>query len=212
MRFPYLPLFTLLLLSFPASALPGTSVTPQSLNLNVRSAQASRLVLLSDAHVSQVEAYRSQSGHEHLKFQITVAGVRYGAIEFDTPYSPAVAAGLQRGPVRLIGVWDSYQGEPSFTVLKVLGEPVSSATAGTLLRIDDAVISLSSIEKYTSAAHKVHVLYRFKVGTSSYQGVIYDGDWTSATLATLRSGHATLYGSWSKYRNQPSFVTRRVAP
>lgn len=223
MRSNLLTFSVLTLLSFNAFAFPGRSTTPQALGLSLtlRPAEQAQLVLLEHARISGVEAFHSRSGKDHLRFRIAVEGASYAAIEFDTPYTQSLAAQLQTGPVRLVGVWSSYQGQPSFTVMKVLPQtpPVSTvrsqtgeAPAGALLRIDAATISVSSIEKYTSAAHKVHVLYSFTVGAKNYRGILYDGTWTSKTLATLRSGHATLYGSWSTYRDQPSFVTTQVSP
>ena len=224
MRFNRRHFAVLAFFSLNASALPGNTTTPQALGLNLalRPEEQSQLVVIENARVSKVEAFRSQAGRDHLRFQISTDGESYPAIKFNTSYTQATAQALEGGPVRLVGIWSSYRGEPSFTVMKVLAQaavrPVAgnqatgNVPAGTLLRIDSAVITVASIEKYTSAAHKVHVLYNFKVGAKAYQGVLYDGDWTSKTLNVLRSGHATLYGTWSEYRSQPSFVTKRVAP
>lgn len=89
--------------------------------------------------------------------------------------------------------------------------PVIRATStNTLLIIRDVSISVNSIEKYISNAGKVHIRYTFFSQGRPYQAIVYAGKWNSTTLARLRSGRASLIGTWSSYKGAPSFVTERV--
>lgn len=40
--------------------------------------------------------------------------------------------------------------------------------------------------------------------------MLYAGRWSTRTLDALRSGRATLYGTWGAYEGKPSFVTEKV--
>lgn len=98
-----------------------------------------------------------------------------------------------------------------FTSANAIGLPtVNVASSKTRLIIRDAQINVGSIQKFTSKAGKVHIQYSFTVAGESYQAIVYSGQWNSTTLSRLRSGRASLIGTWTTYQGRPSFVTEQV--
>lgn len=215
MRLPPLLLVAVLLSGTFAGALPGRPTTPQALGLTLALSgdEARKLVLIEGAHASQVSTFHSNAGRTHLKFKIEVEGQTYEAIMYEGEWTPADQERLSAGTVHLVGVWGTFANRPSLTVRRVLTRaPQVTATAAKkpLLKIVDAQINLASLQKFTSRAQKVHLTYTFNVNGKTYQGVLYAGSWSTPTLDLLRSGRATLYGTWSTYANKPSFVTEKV--
>ena len=212
---------TLLLAAFLLSgavvALPGQSVSPQALGLNLalRSGEASKLVYINNARISEVSAFTSAAGRSHLKFTLSADGETHQAIIFAGEWKPEDQAILTKGIASLVGVWSTFANQPSLTVKKVSAAPYApSATAAakgnTVVRIDGAQVNVPSVQQFTSAAQKVHVTYTFSAGGKTYQGVVYAGTLTPALLDRLKAGKVTLYGSWSTFDGKPSFVTTRV--
>ena len=136
------------------------------------------------------------------------------AIMFAGDWTPTDRRALESGSASVAGVWGTFANRPSLTVKKVSDTPMGTqsapAAAAQVVRIDRAAVNPASIGKFTSATQKVHVTYTFTVNGKTYQGVVYAGTWTSATLDALRAGMVTLYGTWSSFEGKPSFVTRRV--
>lgn len=206
-----------LLMFSAAAALPGVSTSPQALGLNLalKSGEVSKLVYINGAQIRNVQPFVSAAGRTHLKFSFTAEGEVHQAIIFAGEWKPADQAQLARGTASLVGVWDSFANQPSLTVKKVSATAFSpqgqaAPARAQVVRIDRAQVNVPSIRKFTSSAQKVHVTYTFTVAGKVYQGVVYAGTWTSATLEALRSGRATLYGTWSTYAGKPSFITTRV--
>ncbi|WP_019009575.1 hypothetical protein [Deinococcus aquatilis] len=199
-----------------ASALPGQTTTPQALGitLSLRGDDARNLVVIEGARASGQTLFRSNAGRTHLKFKVAVEGQTYEAIMFDGDWKTADQSQLSAGPVRLVGVWDTFNNQPSLTVKRVLATktaaPVVTSVSKPLLKIAGAQINLASLQKYTSTAQKVHLSYTFNANGKTYQGVLYAGSWSTPVLAVLRSGRATLYGRWSTFDGKPNFVTERV--
>lgn len=219
-----MPARTLLLLAAllggSSMALPGQATTPQALgvSVNVRANDVGRLVLIQRAVPSQVEVFQSRAGQQHLRFKASIDGQTYAAIMYSGDWTPADQARLGAGQVQLVGLWDTYANAPSLTVKKVLGgatrpvPPAGASGTAPLLKIAGAQIHVANIQKYSSAAQKMHVTYTFAVNGKSYQGVMYAGTWSTPSLSLLRSGGATLYGRWGTYQGKPNFVTERVGP
>ena len=206
------------LLGGASMALPGQATTAQALGggVNVRANDVGRLVLIERAVPSQVEVFQSRAGHQHLRFKASIDGQTYAAIMYSGDWTPADQARLGAGQVQLVGLWDTYANAPSLTVKKVLGgapaPPAGAPGTAPLLKIAGAQVHVTNIQKYSSAAQKMHVTYTFAVSGKSYQGVMYAGTWSSTSLSLLRSGRATLYGRWGTYQGKPNFVTERVGP
>ncbi|WP_158590254.1 hypothetical protein [Deinococcus sp. RM] len=207
---------TALLLLGAASALPGQPTSPQALGvtLALRTGEAAKLVLLNSVRVSGVHTFTSASGRTHLKFTLGTSEGPFDAIMFAGDWTAADRRALESGSASVAGVWGTFANRPSLTVKKVSATPMGTqpvpAAAAQVVRIDRAAVNPTSIGKFTSAAQKVHVTYTFTVNGKTYQGVVYAGTWTSATLDALRAGTVTLYGTWSSFEGKPSFVTRRV--
>ncbi|WP_188904856.1 hypothetical protein [Deinococcus aerophilus] len=195
------------------ATLPGAPTTPAQLgtSISLRSNEEGRLVLIRGAQTSGVETYKSKSGLTHLRFRLTSGGASYAAIAYENQWTPALRRALEAGRVDAAGVWETFQGAPSFT-LKYVVAPLSTATttaARNLLRIRDAFVPEGSVQKITRAQN---VTFTFLVGSEIYQGVMYAGSWNSAALDLLLSGRVTLYGHWETFEGRPSFVTTRVTP
>lgn len=215
-----LPVFLIAtLLASPASALtlPGQSTTPQAAgaqNLLLRTDERRRLVYINNVKVSNVEAFTSNSGKKHLRFRLTANGATYGGIIFAGDWTPADQTLLQRRTAHLLGVWGEFDGQPSFTAMRVFGSPIvpnAKAPREQTVQIRDVQVLTPTVAPYRSAAGKQHLTFSFVVNSKTYQAVAYDGDWTADTARLLRAGRATLYGSWAEYRGKPSFVVNRVA-
>lgn len=209
-------LFVAAALLVSPQALPGKATTPQALGitLTLRGDEARKLVLIKEASASQVSLFRSNGGRTHLKFRIEAEGQTYEAIMYQGEWNAADRERLAAGPVDLVGVWGTFANQPSLTVKRVLTQSPQAAPATAakkpLLKIEAAQINVGSLQKFRSAAQKVHVTYTFTVNGKTYQGVLYAGSWSTPTLDLLRSGRATLYGWWSTYADKPSFVTEKV--
>ncbi|GGK85708.1 hypothetical protein GCM10010844_00280 [Deinococcus radiotolerans] len=179
--------------------------------MSLRGNEAQNLRLLSEARPSQVTVFRSASGRSHLKFNVEVEGKTYAAIMYEGDWTAADQERLKAGSVNLVGLWDTYANQPSFTVKRLLSQaPALPSTSKPLLKIASAQVNVASIKKFTSRNQKVHVTYTFTVNNKTYQGVVYAGDWSSVTLDALRSGKATLFGTWGTFENKPNFITQRV--
>lgn len=214
--------FLFLALSLTA-ILPGVSTTPAQLgtSINLRSSEVNRLVLIRGVQISGVEDFKSKSGLTHLRFRLTSGSTTYTAIAYQNDWTPEIRRALQSGRVDVAGLWDTFQGVPSFTLKHALvaGRPAPASTpaprdtsTGALLRIRDAFVPPGNVQKITSRAQARHVTFTFLVGNKSYQGVMYAGTWNSAALDLLRGGRVTLYGRWGTFEGRPNFITTRVTP
>ncbi|MDL2345710.1 hypothetical protein QOL99_16375 [Deinococcus sp. MIMF12] len=201
------------------ATLPGVSTTPAQLGttLKLRSGEASRLVLIRGAQISSLEQFQSKAGLTHLRFRLSSGGRSYSAIAYQNDWTPAMRQSLESGRVDAAGVWDTFQGAPSFTLKHAVaagtqGAASPNSTSAELLRIRGAVITPGSVQKFTARSQARHVTYTFVAEGKTYQGVMYAGTWNSAALDQLRGGRATLYGRWGTFENRPNFITTRVAP
>lgn len=206
------------------ATLPGVPTTPAQLGttLNLGRSEAGRLVLIRGAQISGLEQFQSKAGLTHLRFRISAGGASYSAIAYQNDWTPAMRRALESGRVDVAGVWDTFQGAPSFTLKHaVLTGAQAAAPANTtsstgasrdLLRIRSAAITPGSVQKFTARSQARHVSYSFMVDGKSYQGVMYAGTWNSAALEQLRSGRATLYGRWGTFEGRPNFITTQVTP
>lgn len=218
-KFHLLALAFCLTLSFTnALSLPGQATTPQAAgvpNLLMRSDEADKLVFINGVKVGEVEPFTSQAGKKHLRFKMTVAGTTYPAVMFEGDWKPADQTNLAKGNVHLLGVWGTFGDKPSFTAMRVFTQPIKpdpKAPKGPQnVMIRDAQILVSTITEFTSSAKKVHLTYSFTVNGKTYQAIIYSQNRTPEFSKFLRSGKATLYGTWAEYNGKPSFVTERVS-
>lgn len=188
--------------------------------------QEARLVWLEDVEVSAVERFTSNSSREHLRFSLHVDGQRFGAIFYAFDWTDEDLRRLQTGRVSLIGLWETFQGEPSFVAKwaeasdgAYLSSGNHSSTQGSanahsssreLVRIANA--QTYGVEKFVSKSLRMHVRFGFTLDGDprSFDGVIYEGVWSSSLLDSLRQGTATLVGYWDEFQDSPSFVLERV--
>lgn len=200
-----------------ALSLPGQSTTPQAIgakNLLLRTDERDKFVFVNNVKASAVEPFTSSKGRKHLRFQMTVAGSTYPAVMFEGDWKPADQVNLQKGNVHLAGVWGKFDDKPSFTAMRVftsLIKPDANAPKVTpTLMIRNVQVHIPSVTQFTSTSKKVHLTFSFVTEGKNYQGVVYDGNWTSETAKMLKSGRANLYGTWAEYNGKPSFVTEKV--
>lgn len=207
----------LILSQVQALSLPGQSTTPAAAgvpNLTLRTDEWDRLVYINSVKVSNVEGFTSQSGRKHLRFQMNVAGASYAGVMFDGDWKASDEVNLKKGVVHLLGVWGEFNNKPSFTAMRVFTTPIkpnpNAAKGPQQVMMRGAQILPNTVAQFTSAAKKVHLTFAFVVNSKTYQGVVYDGDWTPDTAKILKGGKATLYGFWAEYNGKPSFVADRV--
>lgn len=213
-------MFKLLLFSMLLTGtLPGQPTTPAQLQatLPLRPSDMSRLVLLRNAAITNLEDFTSASGRRNLRLTITVAGTPYAAVAYQGEWTPALRAALASGQADVAGVWATFQDAPSFTVKFAVpagrvAAPKTDTASAPLLRIRDARVTPGSVRKFVAQSQATHVTYTFTVGGKAYQGVVYAGVWNSSVLTRPRSGNATLYGRWGTFEGKPNFVTTRVEP
>ena len=219
------PMLTFLTVALSlTTTLPGTPLSAVQLDATIKlsSDEARRLVLIRGAQISGLEQFQSKAGLTHLRFRVLAGGASYSAIAYQNDWTPATRRALESGHVDAVGVWNTFQGAPSFTLKSaVLAKAQAAVPTNTvsstnaprdLLRIRGAVITPGSVQKFTAKSQAQHVSYTFVAEGKTYQGVLYAGTWNSAALDQLRSGRATLYGRWGTFEGRPNFVTTRVTP
>ncbi|MFC3860254.1 hypothetical protein ACFOPQ_05685 [Deinococcus antarcticus] len=200
-----------------AQTLPGQNTTPAAVgvpNLLLRTDERDKLVFINNVKVTRVEAFTSQAGRKHLRFQMNVGGTSYAGVMFDGDWKSSDQVNLQKGNAHLLGFWGKFNDKPSFSAMRVFTSPIkpnanAPKTEKTLM-IRDAQILVPTVAQFTSSSKKVHLTYSFVVNSKTYQAVVYDGDWTPETARQLKTGRATLYGNWAEYNGKPSFVTEKV--
>lgn len=201
----------------PASALPGQSTTPEAAgvpSLLMRADERSKLVYINNAQISNVEVFTSKSGNQHLRFNLKADNTTYSGIFFDGDWKKSDQALLSKGKASLLGIWGSFDGKPSFTAMYVAGSPIKPdpkvSNTPKLLFIRDAKVNPATVDQFKSSNNKLHITFTFQANGKSYQGIVFEGIKDESTAKLLRSGRVTLYGTWSEYKNKPSFVVERV--
>jgi hypothetical protein len=211
-------LFAFLTLWGIGYALPGVQVSPEmvlAVEDRLREGQDQRLVLVQNAAIDGVNAYRSQAGKTHYRFLLSSEGSSYSAIMFEGDWTEEEVAILRSGRADLIGFWETFQGAPSFTTKLVFasaGEAPSEQPDRTREYVRVEAESIGGVEPFVSKAQKMHVRFTFSVSgyPGPFEGVVYEGDWDNDLLSTLRSGRATMIGYWDEYQDEPYFVLTRV--
>lgn len=198
-------------------ALPGKITTPEAAGvprLLLRSDEAKKLVFINNVKVKNVTPFTSQSGRKHLRFNISIDNTTYAAIMFDGDWKTVDQKILKSGKAHVLGIWTTFKNKPSLTVRKVMKQPIkpnpNAPKKPKMLMLRSVKVLTDSVAEYKSKAQKKHVTFQFIVNQTTYQAIMYERDRTPQKVKILRSGRATLYGSWSRYKGKPSFVTERV--
>lgn len=214
-------LATTLVVTMPVFALPGNAPPDGLLSKletsgRLRDGQETELVYLNGVQVSDLQRFGSNKGRTHLTFTITIGDTTYPGIMYDGEWVEVDESRLNTGTVALIGLWDEYDGAPSFTT-KWVENPEDAQVAetraeGKVKDREDLVLlertKVSEVSKFVSSSLKMHVRFLLQAQGDDriFQGVAYEGDWNADTLAALRYGSANLVGYWDEFQGEPSFV------
>jgi len=107
-----------------ALALPGITPPPEliyEIQPRLRKGQAEALVLVQDALIEQLHTFKSAAGLTHLRFIFTIGPESHSAIMFEPDWTAEERYLLESGRASLVGIWETFQGKPSFTTKLVFG-------------------------------------------------------------------------------------------
>jgi len=205
-------------LAQPGSGPPEGLVIKVAESGRLSAAQLPRLVWIENARASRTDVFTSGAGRRHLRFSATIEGSTYAAIMYDGDWTNVDRERLDSGAVHLLGLWDTFQGEPSLVVKWVetldgsyaLGALPSRPPNAPTVRIESA--RTSGVDKFVSSTLRMHARFTFTVDgqDTAYHGIVYEGVWTTALLDRLRIGSSHLIGYWDERNDAPFFVVTEV--